>query len=152
MNNSLVKTRKRLLITYLSIAFIFVLLIVRLFVVCILDGDFLLKKGSEQWYRDLPLKANRGVITDRYGSVLVSNKLVYTVYLRPRSVKDAENTSKILASLLELDEGKLYEKIKSATVGELTLKKNVSESVGKQIRAMNLDGVYLTSDSSRDYP
>ena len=142
----------RLLIAYLSIAFLFVLLIVRLFVVCIIDGESLVKKGNEQWNRDLPLKANRGVITDRYGEVIVGNKLVYTVYLRPRSVVDIENTSKVLASLLSLDEQKLIDKIKNATVGELTLKKNVEESIGKQIIAMDLDGVYLTSDSSRDYP
>ena len=46
----------------------------------------------------------------------------------------------------------LIDKIKNATVGELTLKKNVEESIGKQIIAMDLDGVYLTCDSSRDYP
>ncbi len=152
MNNSLVKTRMRLLITYLSIAFIFILLIVRLFVVCIIDSDFLVKKGNEQWYRDLPLRADRGEITDRNGNVIVGNQSVYTVYLRPRSVSDARGVAHSLAVLLELDESKLYEKITSASVGEITAKKNVPEHIGKQIQALNLDGVYLTSDSKRDYP
>ena len=152
MNNSLVKTRMRLLIAYLSIAFIFFLLIIRLFVVCIIDSDFLVKKGNEQWYRDLPLKANRGVITDKYGNVIVGNQSVYTVYIRPRSVTNPQLVAHSLSVLLSLDESKLHEKITSASVGELTVKKNVSADIGKQIEALSLDGVYLTADSKRDYP
>lgn len=142
----------RLLIAYLSIAFIFILLIIRLFVVCIIDSDFLVKKGNEQWYRDLPLKANRGVITDKYGNVIVGNQSVYTVYIRPRSVTNPQLVAHSLSVLLSLDESKLHEKITSSSVGELTVKKNVSADIGKQIEALSLDGIYLTADSKRDYP
>lgn len=142
----------RLLIAYLSIAFIFVLLIVRLFVVCVVDSDFLVSKGNEQWYRDLPLKATRGEIIDRNGNVIVGNQSVYTVYLRPRSVSEPDKVASALSQLLDLDREKLYEKITTATVGEITVKKNVSDQVGKRIRALNLQGVYLSSDTKRDYP
>lgn len=142
----------RLLIAYLSIAFIFILLAVRLFVVCVADSDFLVQRGNEQWYRDLPLKAARGEITDRYGNVIVGNKSVYTVYVRPRSVTDPQKVAHALSVLLDLDEQKLYAKITSSTVGEITVKKNVAPKEANRIREMAIDGVYLTSDSQRDYP
>lgn len=142
----------RLLIAYLSIVFIFVLLAVRLFVVCIADSDFLVRKGNEQWYRDLPLKATRGEITDRYGNVIVGNESVYTVYVKPRSVTDVKTVCSTLSKLLDLDETKLYEKLTTSVVGEITVKKNVEQSIAKRITSLNLSGVYLTADSKRDYP
>ncbi|MBR7141522.1 MAG: hypothetical protein IKD03_05195, partial [Clostridia bacterium] len=51
-------------------------------------GDQLQAKGAEQWQRDLPLKAKRGAILDRTGEVIVDSKDVFTIYVRPRAVKD----------------------------------------------------------------
>ena len=101
-SNSLITTRKRLLIVILSIVFFFLSLSVRLFFVQIIDGENLSVKASEQWYRDLPLKAQRGTIFDKNNTVIVENKTVYTVYVRPAAVENAPKVAKILADSLEL--------------------------------------------------
>ena len=49
----------------------FVLLIVQLFTVSILRGEYWTKKAMAQWARTTYLKADRGKITDRDGTVLV---------------------------------------------------------------------------------
>ncbi len=152
MYNGLVKTRKRLLIAFVSIASFFILLAIRLFVVCVIDGDFLRSRGALQWYRDLPIRATRGEIKDTNGDVIVGNKQVYTVYVRPRSVKNAREVASRLSELLDVDEAKTYAKIVSAKQGEITVKKNVPALQGEALRNLKLDGVHLTADSYRDYP
>ena len=55
--NSLLLTRKRLLIVVLSIAFLFCALSVRLLYLQVFKGSWLQSKAAQQWYRDLPLEA-----------------------------------------------------------------------------------------------
>ena len=52
--------RKRILIAFVALAAVFCALFGRLFYLQVIDGNWLRAKASEQWYRDLPLKAPRG--------------------------------------------------------------------------------------------
>lgn len=151
-SNSYITTRKRLLIAVISITFLFCFLIGRLWYLQIVTGDQLQAKGAEQWQRDLPLKAKRGAILDRTGEVIVDSKDVFTIYVRPRAVKDKRIVASVLSGALDLDESKLYQKLVSATVGEITVKKNVDFETGSKIRSQNLEGVYFSVDSARSYP
>ena len=108
-SNSYITTRKRLLIAVISITFLFCFLIGRLWYLQIAMGDQLQAKGAEQWQRDLPLKAKRGAILDRTGEVIVDSKDVFTIYVRPRAVKDKRIVASVLAGALDLDESKLNE-------------------------------------------
>ncbi len=150
--NSLLLTRKRLLIVILSIAFLFCALSVRLFYLQIIKGSWLSGKAAEQWYRDLPLEAPRGKILDTNGEVLADNRNVYTVYVRPRAVRDFDAVSRVLANELALDYSKLYDKLSGTFVSEITVMRQVEEDVAERIRAHELDGIYFTVDSTRNYP
>ena len=55
------------------IAFIFILLITRLVIVQLVQGISLQVKALDQWTRDLPIKATRGLICDTNGNVLATN-------------------------------------------------------------------------------
>ena len=66
-SNGISKIRKRLLIVIISIAFLFCLLAGRLFFLQIIQGGFLSSKATDQWYRDIPLNAPRGIIYDAGG-------------------------------------------------------------------------------------
>lgn len=149
--NSIITTRKRLLIVILSIVFFFLLLFGRLCYVQLIWGKELNARASEQWYRDLPVKAQRGVIYDRNGNSIVENTTVYTVYVRPGAVKDAMVVSGALSSILDVNGQKLYDKITNSFVSEITVKKSVEKNTAKEIIELNLPGVYLTADSRRDY-
>ena len=151
MNNSLVRTRMRLLTVYLSIAFLFVLLLVRLVFVCIIDARALQEKANAQQNRELPLKAERGNILDANGEIIVGNKQVYTIYVRPRSVTDVNLVASVLSKALDLNEDALRLKIIEAKTGEFTLKKNVPYETGVALKNLGMNGVYFTVDSYRDY-
>jgi len=135
----------------LAITFLFCALFGRLAYIQLFEGRELQQKAAAQWYRDLPLKAPRGKIIDARGSILVDNKDVFTVYVRPRAVSDKASAAKQLADVLGLDEQKLFERIKT-NVSEVTVKRKIDEGQAEQLRKLNISGVYLTPDTERNYP
>lgn len=149
--NGFVTTRKRLLIAIISITFLFCALLVRLAILQLVQGKELSAKAGEQWYRDLPLKAERGAIFDRNGNAIVEGKDVFTVYVRPAAVTDAEKVADELSRELAVDKASLYDKIKARKVSEITVKKGVDFAQGSKLRDLALDGVYFSVDSARSY-
>ena len=123
--NSLITTRKRLLYAWASVVFFFFVLIGRLACLQIKEGEIYSAKAAEQWYRDLPLAAGRGIIYDRTGNTIADNMTVYTVYVRPGSVTEPERVAEVLSDELGADKAKLEKKIRLRAVSEITVRKNV---------------------------
>ena len=72
----------------LAIAFIFCLIFARLLYVQLIWGKELTFKASDQWNREIPVIAGRGIIADRNGEILAGNKTTYSVFLRPKAGKN----------------------------------------------------------------
>ena len=149
--NSLITTRKRLLYAWASVVFFFFVLIGRLACLQIKEGEIYSAKAAEQWYRDLPLAAGRGIIYDRTGNTIADNMTVYTVYVRPGSVTAPERVAEVLSDELGADKAKLEEKIRLRAVSEITVRKNVDAVTGKKLINLGLDGVYFSADYKRCY-
>lgn len=149
--NSLITTRKRLLYAWASVVFFFFVLIGRLACLQIKEGEIYSAKAAEQWYRDLPLAAGRGIIYDRTGNTIADNMTVYTVYVRPGSVTEPERVAEVLSDELGADKAKLKEKIRLRAVSEITVRKNVDAVTGKKLINLGLDGVYFSADYKRCY-
>lgn len=149
--NSLITTRKRLLYAWASVVFFFFVLIGRLACLQIKEGEIYSAKAAEQWYRDLPLAAGRGIIYDRTGNTIADNMTVYTVYVRPGSVTEPERVAEVLSDELGADKAKLEEKIRLRAVSEITVRKNVDAVTGKKLINLGLDGVYFSADYKRCY-
>lgn len=149
--NSLITTRKRLLYAWASVVFFFFVLIGRLACLQIREGEIYSAKAAEQWYRDLPLAAGRGIIYDRTGNTIADNMTVYTVYVRPGSVTEPERVAEVLSDELGADKAKLEEKIRLRAVSEITVRKNVDAVTGEKLINLGLDGVYFSADYTRCY-
>ena len=149
--NSLITTRKRLLYAWASVVFFFFVLIGRLACLQIKEGEIYSAKAAEQWYRDLPLAAGRGIIYDRTGNTIAYNMTVYTVYVRPGSVTEPERVAEVLSDELGADKAKLEEKIRLRAVSEITVRKNVDAVTGEKLINLGLDGVYFSADYKRCY-
>ena len=134
-----------------SVVFFFFVLIGRLACLQIKEGEIYSAKAAEQWYRDLPLAAGRGIIYDRTGNTIADNMTVYTVYVRPGSVTEPERVAEVLSDELGADKAKLEEKIRLRAVSEITVKKNVDAVTGKKLINLGLDGVYFSADNKRCY-
>ena len=123
-----------------------------MFYIQIVQGKDLQSKAIDQWTRDLPVAANRGLIVDRNGVVLADNSEVYAVYLRCRLLGDVDKTAEILAETLDMDENALKEKIRTHATSEITVKKKADKSAIAKLKEYDLPGVYFTTDSKRVYP
>ena len=134
-----------------SVVFFFFVLIGRLACLQIKEGEIYSAKAAEQWYRDLPLAAGRGIIYDRTGNTIADNMTVYTVYVRPGSVTEPERVAEVLSDELGADKAKLEEKIQLRAVSEITVRKNVDAVTGKKLINLGLDGVYFSADYKRCY-
>lgn len=148
-----VTSEKRRLVAFFAVAMALVVILSgRLIWLQILTGQALKVRAADQWYRDLPLMAERGTIYDTNGLVLATSTLTYSVYLRPVAVKDKEKTAKTIAEILGLSYERVLQKASSTTVSEWLLKMQVDKDTALKLVAANLDGVYLSQTYQRSYP
>ena len=144
-------SKKRLLTLIVAAIFLFAVIFCRLAYIQVIWGKDLQVKASEQWQRDLPIKAYRGDIVDANGNLIATTETGYSVYARPKSVTDAEHAAKILSEVLELDYQATYEKLTKKGVSEVTVKRQIDGDKASEIRSAKLDGIYLASEGVRSY-
>ena len=149
---TLFSLKKRILAVLLCISFIFCALVVRLFVLQIVNGSSLQLRATDQWTRDLAIVAPRGSIYDRTGSTLAVSYTTYNVYVRAREVTSPSKTATLLSQALELDFSTVYQKVSNRKVSEVLIKMQVDGETAEIIYNYKLDGVYLAENSDRYYP
>lgn len=154
MRVSNVTVRKRLiLVLFIGLAIFFIIMI-RLGYVQFYLGDWLTDKAEDSWSRDIPFEAKRGEIMDRNDVVLATNVSSPSVLVVPRQVKDPVDTAEKLAQVLNMDKKRAYELItkKESIVRINPEGRKISKEKANEVRALNLDGVYIAEDSKRHYP
>lgn len=149
---SLTKLRKRLFACIMLIAFLFCLIFARFFYVQVIWGEQLREKAVDQWTRELPVIAERGVIKDRNGIPLVENSTKYSVFVRPRSVTEPDRVADVLSEVFSLDRGEIYKKITNKSVSEYTAVRLTDKDKIEKLLSNQLNGVYYSKDNERYYP
>lgn len=144
--------KKRILAITLVISFIFCALVVRLFVLQIINGKSLQSKATDQWTRDLAIIAPRGTIYDSLGSTLAVSYTTYNVYVRAREVTSTSEVAYTLSQELDLTFGNIYQKITDKSQSEVLIKMQVEGEQAENIYNKHLSGVYLAETSNRYYP
>lgn len=152
LNNSIYSLQKRLLAVFLLVAFVFILILVRLGVIQFVQGGWLSARASEQWFRSLPLTAERGVIKDANGNKLAVSYSTYDIYAKPNSISNAGEVALLLSSALGLDYDNIYKKITNKKLGEVCIKLQANDETSKKIVSYGLDGVVLSKNNKRYYP
>lgn len=150
--NSEFTVRKKLLIVFLLITFLFCAVFARLIYLQIFIGGDLQAKALDQWTRDLPLTAKRGQILDRNGIVLADTSTLYNVYVRPNAMREIDKVAKVLSDNLNIDYKTLLDKISKKGVSEITVAKKVEKETMLSIMQSNLKGIYFSQDIERYYP
>ncbi|MBO5774227.1 MAG: stage V sporulation protein D [Clostridia bacterium] len=133
------------------VIFLFVAVFFQLTSVTIVRSGKLQAKALEQWYRDLPITAERGEILDVNGVVIADSVTTYTIYVRPIDCTNKMETAKILAEYLELKYERVLEKLNSRS-SEVVVKKGVDKSTVLKIVGSVASGVYVSQAIKRVYP
>ncbi|MBD5585108.1 MAG: stage V sporulation protein D [Clostridia bacterium] len=135
----------------LAITFIFFIILGRLLYVQIAWGSDLVELATDQWNREIPVVATRGIITDRNGTVIAGNRTTYSVFLRPNAVGNAEYTATVLGGIFSLDPNEILKKINGGKVSEVTIARQVDKESIEKLVSYDLAGVYYSRDNSRQY-
>ena len=114
-------------------------------------GRELKYKATDQWNREIPVIASRGLITDANGEILAGNITTYSVFLRPNAVENAEYTATVLSGLFSVDPQAVLEKINGGKVSEITVARQVSKESVEKLVSYSLPGVYYSRDNTRQY-
>ncbi len=141
-------------IVLVIIVVIFIVIIGKVFYIQVIDYDKLNEYASNLWSRNLPVKADRGLIYDRDGGILADNITTTSLVVIPNQIKDKETVTKKLADILGVTYDEMYKHINKKTSIERVHPegRRLSYEVADQIRNLKLDGVYLVKESQRYYP
>ncbi|QWU14943.1 penicillin-binding protein 2B [Paenibacillus sophorae] len=84
------------------ITLFFLVLVGRVFYIQVLQGDFWQKEAAKTWAHTTIIKAQRGEITDRNGSVLASDVPAYTVVVEPKVIHEQGIRDEVIQGLHEI--------------------------------------------------
>ena len=143
--------RKKLVFMIVAVLLVSILECVRLGVIMTAKSEYYMQKADELHQRERKIKAKRGRILDRNGTVLAANEVVCTVSVIHSQIEDEEKVIKVLAGELDMDVKEVTKKVKKVSSMEY-IKTNVAKDTGDEIRKYNLAGVKVDEDYKRVYP
>ena len=143
--------RKKLVLMIVAILMVCILECVRLGVIMTVKSEYYMQKADELHQRERRIKAKRGRILDRNGTVLAANEVVCTVSVIHSQIDDEDKVIKVLAGELDMDVEEVTKKVKKVSSMEY-IKTNVAKDIGDAIREYDLPGVKIDEDYKRVYP
>ncbi len=143
--------RKKILFASVCIITIAIFLVGRLTYLMIFRSDYYQQKADALHERERSIKAARGIIYDKNGVALATNKPVCTISVIHNQITNPEEVIKILSKELSLSEDAVRKRVEKKTSIE-RVKTNVDKSVADTIREYDLNGVMVDEDYKRYYP
>lgn len=143
--------KKKILVVFLA-AFILILhLIGRLVYLMVFDAEYYQQKAEDLHERERDIKAARGEIIDRNGTVLATNRTVCTISVIHSQIENPEKVIEKLSEFLEMDADQVRKKVEKISSIE-RIQSNVDKRTGDKIRNLGLAGVKVDEDFKRYYP
>ena len=142
---------------------------------CIVIIGITVKLGYEQMFhasqlesgalnarlREIDIKPNRGAVYDRNGNAIAISIATESVYINPRTIRSADEKENkrqdkdeviaSLASILELDEAEVAEKVEK-DVSFAYIKRHITDEQAELLHELDYKGVYFLEESQRSYP
>lgn len=148
------KNHIRIKITMITIFIIFLIIILRVFYIEVIDYKKLSKFANSLWSRNLPIKADRGIIYDRNGTILADNITTTSLVIIPNQIKNKTATAKKISEILNVDYEAMLKHINKKTSIERVHPegRRLSYETADKIKELKIDGVYLVKESKRTYP
>ena len=143
--------KKKILVVFAGACLLIIYLIGRLVYLMVFDAEYYQKKAEDLHERERDIKAARGEIIDRNGTVLATNRTVCTISVIHSQIQDPETVIAKLSELLEMDPEQIRVRVEKISSIE-RIKSNVDKKTGDKIRNLGLEGVKVDEDFKRYYP
>ncbi len=126
-------------------------LLARAYQLQILNKDRLGFIAHEGYVGTIKLPPKRGTIYEREGHELALSVEVGSVYAHPKQIEDKNNTAKELSRVLGEKRQKILKLIKRNR-SFVWIKRKIEPGQAKKVRALELKGVGVTTETKRYYP
>jgi cell division protein FtsI (penicillin-binding protein 3) len=142
--------RSRLVLVFIAAGFL--ALVGRAAWVQVIKNDFFQRQGEVRFARTLELPANRGRILDRNGLLLATSVPASSIWAIPEDVERDKGKLAQMAKLLEMPRAELEKKLQDDDKTFVWIKRQVEESVAREVLALGIKGVYQRTEFKRQYP
>ncbi len=123
----------------------------RLVYLMIFRSEHYSQMAEDLHQRERIIKAARGQILDRNGTVIATNRTVCTISVIHNQITDKDQVAETLSRTLGLAEDEVRKKVEKYSAREIVAV-NVDKELGDAIRNCHLDGVKVDEDYRRYYP
>jgi len=144
-------------LAFYLVGLIALILTLRLFYLQVISFSYYRQVSEENRVRLVSVPAPRGLIWDRNGKRMVTNRASYALFLLPYQVQDIKSVVKKISQILNLDENFLEEKMRAGWVNKYTPIKLMKDLDFKTICILEeqneeLPGVSYQVEKVRSYP
>ncbi len=149
-------TRTRITVSLVLI--IFLILIGRLFYLQILKGEYYRHLSENNRIRVYRIQAPRGLIKDREGRIIASNRPSFDLVFMPSEIRNPRAAAKILSPVINMKEEEIesiIEEAKEEASFRITrLKRDITMNEVSFVESNRLDlpGFFIVSQTVRNYP
>lgn len=143
--------KKKIVIVFVACLLMMSVLAGRLVYLMVFESEYYQQLAKDLHERERSIKAARGRIIDRTGTVLADNRTVCTISVIHSQIKDPEAVIQMLCKELGLSEETVRKRVEKVSSIE-RIKSNVDKEVGDAIRAYQYEGVKVDEDFKRYYP
>ena len=143
--------RRKIVIVFLMCVLMLAGLMGRLVYLMVFRSEYYQEKADALHERERSIKAARGKIIDRNGTVLATNRTVCTVSVIHSQIKEPEKVISVLCKELGISEEIVRKRVEKVSSIE-RVKANVDKETGDKIRSYDLAGVKVDEDFKRYYP
>lgn len=158
-NTPSTKMRRRMLaVMMLFTVLVSVGLIMRLFYIQMVEGEYYQAKAVDQQMSALEITAARGEIKDRNGKTLAMSADVWNVVVDPANVKEGQSDviANGLAPILGMEAADIKERCDRKNTRHVFIKKKIEQSTREQVLQFITDNsikaISLVEDTKRYYP
>ncbi len=137
---------------FAAFAFIFFIIISRLFYWQIIAGDRLRTEAAAQYKLQLTIPAARGTIADTGGSPLAMNEEAYLVYAQPKEITDMLTFSRLVAPVLSAEEASVSSQLLIPGRVWVPLAHKIDNEIADELKKLNLTGLGFEREAKRYYP
>jgi penicillin-binding protein 2 len=154
-HDELRELQQRLTLFKISLLLVVGLLTVRLWYLQVSEGSYYSDLSENNRTRAVVMEPVRGLIYDRYGTLLANNVPSFGLYVTLEDVKDRKALVEALVRMVGLDEATVRKKL---TGGNRLLPRKVKDGLTLREAALieshrlDLPGVMVRAESQRNYP
>ncbi len=151
------KITKRCVFLLLFFALLGLVVAITLFNIQILKYDNYQKEVIDQLTVETKVNPKRGIIYDRNGTVLASNKTVWVLYIMPKNIENPEFIAKEISNILNISYDNVLEKAKKTGYKYQVIDKALNIDEAREIRTLIdehslTEQIQLNASSQRYYP